>query len=366
MPRFFSYFWRGFRNICPNEIALIIFDVVTITVAPRQLFDCYLWAVIALCDIAVITSHGAWLEHRCAMPIGQTHPWQRTESFVLRAVILFSLSVGLGYDYITHNFATVQTELWHVATYCWYITVFVAVYESFYCILKTLNAIDHSWLEGTKGHIGVPNAISVIRIGLALSIPHIYVTQSFGTHSDALATIILGAALGTDAIDGYIARSCNQTTKAGKALDPLGDKLIFYPVAVGFFIYTQNRLINPKDVFPDIYIWIAASLIALRDVLIIIWFALFYKKHAGGVSAGLADKLRTIVLSAWLVSTALAIATAETELGYDMSWISCISLFIAGILSPLSFIIDICRIRAIRKKEAQAAYEVSHKKPPRY
>ena len=118
--------------------------------------------------------------------------------------------------------------------------------------------------------------------------------------------------------------------------------------------------------FPDIYIWIAASLIALRDVLIIIWFALFYKKHAGGVSAGLADKLRTIVLSAWLVSTALAIATAETELGYDMSWISCISLFIAGILSPLSFIIDICRIRAIRKKEAQAAYEVSHKKPPQY
>lgn len=352
MLRFLKYFCRGIKNISANEIVLLFFDILTVLAAPRVLFDYYLWAIIVVCDIAVITSHGAWLYHRCKRPISQTFPWRRTESMTIRAIILFSLAVSLCYDSVTQIFAITKTELWHtVASYCWYTIAFVAVYESFYCIIKTLNAIDQSWLEGTEGHLGIPNVISIVRIGLALCIPHIYINQSFGSHSDALATIILGFALGTDAVDGYIARSCNQITKAGKALDPLGDKLIFYPVAIGFFIYTQNRLINPKDLFPSIYIWLAAGLIALRDILIIVWFALFYEKHKGGVSAGLADKLRTIVLSVWLVSTALAIATAETELGYDMSWISCVSLLLAGILSPLSFVIDIFRIISIRKQE---------------
>ena len=353
--RCFRFFSQGLKNISFNEIVLLVFDIFTLLATPRGLFDYYLWAIIFVCDLAIITTHGAWIFKRCAKPISQTFPWRRTESVVVRTIVLFSSIVGLSYDFVTNSFSLIQTELWHAITYCWYAVLFTAVYECFYCILKTLDAVDRSWLKGTNGHIGVPNAISIIRIALALCIPHIYVKQSLSTHSDALATIVLGIALSTDAIDGYIARACNQTTKAGKALDPLGDKLIFYPVAAGFFIYTQGRLMNPKDMIPGYYIWFAAGLIALRDILIIIWFALFYQKHNNGISAGLADKFRAITLSVWLVSTALAIATAETELGYDMSWISCFFLLLAGLFSPISFVIDIFRIRNIRKQEAKNA-----------
>ena len=98
-----------------------------------------------------------------------------------------------------------------------------------------------------------------------------------------------------------------------------------YPITKGI-----SKQLMPIYDKPMIYYPLSTLMLAgIRDILIIIWFALFYQKHNNGISAGLADKFRAIALSVWLVSTALAIATAETELGYDMSWISCFFLLLA-------------------------------------
>lgn len=346
-----KFFWAGLKNLSLIEAMLLIFDISIFIIAPRYLISYYLWAITLLCDLGLIICHGAWLTHaRRAKPVGETVPWQRTEGLVMR-FLMFAYVVGvILFTAFTGTEIVSAIHLEYLSTYCWYLVEGVAIYELFYSIMKTMNAHDPSWLEGTKGRIGIPNAISVIRIALALCVPHIYAAKSFGAESFTIASIILGIALGTDAIDGYLARSMNQTTKAGKALDPLGDKLIFYPVAVGFYLAAEKHFVQPLDILPIWLAYVAAGLIILRDILIIIWFFLYGKNYRNGISAGYADKIRTIILSAWLVSTALAITVPETSLGIAMVWISWITLLLAGIASPISFVIDIYRIIACKNR----------------
>ena len=340
-----KFFWKGLKNISIIEIILLAFDIVILIAAPRYLFDYYLWTITLLCDLGLVIAHGAWLNHsRIANPVKESFPWARTEGTLMRMLMLVYVFIVILFATVTGSEIVSERHLEYLSTYCWYLIMFTAVYECFYCTLKTLHAINHDWLAGTNGHIGIPNAISIIRIGLALCVPHIYVTQSFGAESNTVATIILGIALTTDAVDGYIARNMNAITKAGKALDPLGDKLIFYPVAVGYFITTDLHFIQPLEETSEWLILLPAALIAIRDILVTIWFFIFGKKYKGGIGAGVADKLRTIVLSFWLVSTALAITIPETALGVSMIWISFISLIIAGVISPISLAIDIYRI----------------------
>lgn len=354
----FKFFWTGLKNISLIEVMLLIFDITTVSIAPHYCFDYYLWAIVLICDLGLIISHGAWLQHaRRPKPVGESVPWQRTEGIVMRGIMLaYIVSVTLFTNFTGAEVISVQ-HLKYLSFYCWYLVEFTAVYELFYSIIKTLNAHDPSWLDGTGGHLGIPNAISVIRIALALCVPHIYAMNSFGAESYTVASIILGIALSTDAIDGYIARSMNQTTKAGKALDPLGDKLIFYPVAVGFYLATNKHFVQPLDESPFWLAYIAAALIILRDILIVLWYFIFGKNYQNGISAGYADKIRTIFLSAWLVSTALAITVPETSLGIAMIWISWSTLLLAGIISPISFVIDIYRITKIKKKNRKQAEE---------
>ena len=356
-----KFFWKGLRNISAIEVILLVFDILIITVAPRYLFDYYLWSITLLCDLGLIIAHGAWLQRapRRSSMTNTQFPWTRTEGVIMRLLMLAYVFVVILFADLTGDEIVSVHHLEYLSVYCWYLIVFAAVYECFYCILKTLHAIDDDWLSGTNGHIGLPNAISISRIGIALCVPHIYVTHSFGGESYTVATIILGIALSTDAIDGYIARSMSAITKAGKALDPLGDKLIFYPVAVGYFLVSNGHLVLPLEAFPEVLIHVAAILIVLRDILITIWYFIFGAKYKNGISAGLADKLRTIILSFWLVSTALALTIPETTLGIATIWISFISFVLAGVASPLSFIIDICRIMRI-KKPAKKRQNSSH------
>lgn len=210
----------------------------------------------------------------------------------MRTIMLIYIVGVTLFTCITGTEIVSPTHLQYLSIYCWYLIEFSAIYELFYCILKTLNAIDSSWLADTKGHIGAPNAIST-----------------------------------------------------------------FYSAAIGFFLTTYNHFVNPIDAFPATPTYIAAALIVLRDVLIILWHFIFGKNYKQGISAGYADKIRTIILSAWLVSTTLAITIPETSLGIAMIWISWSTLLLAGIISPIGFIIDIYRITKIKKKSRKEVEE---------
>jgi CDP-diacylglycerol--glycerol-3-phosphate 3-phosphatidyltransferase len=174
--------------------------------------------------------------------------------------------------------------------------------------VKMLYANDPYWLvapgeeySNPDGNIGLPNAISIIRIATAAVLPPMFIWAS-GEQYKTVCFIMLVGVIMTDWIDGHIARITRSITKAGKYLDPLGDKVLFIPNGLAFvFILATGQIISRNQLY------LVATLVLLtiaRDILFFIWFATMSKKYPKGVGAGLTDKIRMVAISSWLIVTA--------------------------------------------------------------
>jgi CDP-diacylglycerol--glycerol-3-phosphate 3-phosphatidyltransferase len=71
--------------------------------------------------------------------------------------------------------------------------------------------------------LNLPNTLTLIRIFLVPVLVVVLLTRTGGFF---LGPAIFGAAVLTDYLDGYLARSRNQVTRLGIILDPLADKLL--------------------------------------------------------------------------------------------------------------------------------------------
>ena len=100
--------------------------------------------------------------------------------------------------------------------------------------------------------INVPNLLSFLRIALVPVFLWLLLDEMF------LAAIAVLAFAGlTDFLDGYLARKLNQTTKLGKMLDPVADRL---------YIFATLLALSATGYVP----WWLAGLVILRDVLMLL------------------------------------------------------------------------------------------------
>lgn len=78
----------------------------------------------------------------------------------------------------------------------------------------------------------VPNGLTLARV---LLIP-LFLFFLYSRHPlcGILALIIFAVAAGTDAVDGYLARSRAETTSFGKFMDPIADKILVMAALVSF------------------------------------------------------------------------------------------------------------------------------------
>ena len=101
--------------------------------------------------------------------------------------------------------------------------------------------------------MNLPNAITIARIAM---IPAFVLLAYRETRASAVAAFcVFGIASASDAIDGYLARRHGTTSRVGKFLDPLADKLLVGAALV--VLVDAHR-------FP---LW-AALVIALREVAV--------------------------------------------------------------------------------------------------
>ena len=321
----FRWFGIGICQISAIELFALALNVATFILYGNFIQVFYLWIIAMICDILVICAHGTWLDAGGCRSVG---PWRAPTPFLIRVVTFAVLFI----------LASEHRQVSILSTYVWYVVVVAAICHAFYCILLTMHLSDHSWLEGTHGRIGVPNWISITRMALSVLVPHLYAVQPFGRSSSLIATCTLGAAIITDAADGYIARHYNQTTKAGKALDPLGDKVIFYPTAIAFILATNGTAFLPEGTMRLVF-YICLGIMVLRDLTFIIWFFIFYSRlDANGVYAGIVDKIRMGAMCAWLGTSAIALTFADLQHRLAIAGLVC--MIIVAALSITSIIVD--------------------------
>ena len=100
--------------------------------------------------------------------------------------------------------------------------------------------------------VNIPNLLSFLRIALVPVFLWLLLEELF------LAAIVILAVAGlTDFLDGYLARKLDQTTKLGKMLDPVADRL---------YIFATLLALSATGYVP----WWLAGLVILRDVLMLI------------------------------------------------------------------------------------------------
>lgn len=234
-----------------------------------------------------------------------------------------------------------------------FVAVFAAsiVFPTIVDAIKMLYVIDPHWLvssgdksANTDGHIGVPNTISVIRIAIAAVLPLLF-TWLESEQGRVMCFIVLVVIIFSDWIDGHIARLTKTVTKAGKYLDPLGDKVLFIPNSIAFLIYFAMR--GTMDSHLVFYAAIMLLITIARDILFLIWFALKSKQYPQGVGAGLADKIRMVAISCWLIITA---NLATLDFAHRLA-VEYFLLFVTlmAILSVTSVVADLQRLKEANK-----------------
>ena len=252
-------------------------------------------------------------------------------------------------------------------TYCLFATAMaISIINFMQTLILDLYRQDPDWLKETNGHIGPANWVSLTRIALAMIIPHIFISQPFGIFNNLIAFILLVVALSTDAIDGYLARSRNEKTRAGKFLDPLCDKLIFYPTAISMLATDETGLstiLLQKPVTVNLIILLLFVLIIVRDAGFIIWFAVEGRTIKDSEGAHDADRLRFAFMCIWLIIIALILVPQKIPLNMlpakmaifglpiyiGLQYLALSVLVFCGMLSLITIFIALQRRRDILK-----------------
>ncbi len=83
------------------------------------------------------------------------------------------------------------------------------------------------------------NKVTMLRILLVPIYMALFMIDSFGCQTAALAVFVIAAA--TDGVDGHIARKYNQITTFGKFVDPLADKML---ITAAFLVMMHYGMIT--------------------------------------------------------------------------------------------------------------------------
>jgi CDP-diacylglycerol--glycerol-3-phosphate 3-phosphatidyltransferase len=150
-----------------------------------------------------------------------------------------------------------------------------------------------------------------------------------------IAFIIFVIAGLTDVIDGLIARKLNITTKFGRLLDPLVDKILVCGAFICFAIIGEPKLFDFNPTTMAIICWSVAGVIILREVYVT---TLRHIAEARGVNfaATVSGKIKMFLQSFAIGTVVIKIAHVQTAVwGYWFTTITFAFMLIVTIISGL-------------------------------
>lgn len=163
----------------------------------------------------------------------------------------------------------------------------------------------------------VPNTITIVRIFFA----PVFIWMLLAAGDDLTSplrwwgAIIFIVGLGTDGIDGWIARRYNVVSEFGKLMDPIADKVLTLGALVTLSILGELP-------------WWVTILIAIREIGITIYRFAMLSDHV--IAASASGKLKTIMQ---FVAISLALLPLAPLWGDWFNWVNIFFMTIATVLT---------------------------------
>ena len=174
-----------------------------------------------------------------------------------------------------------------------------------------------------SSRLTLPNALTLLRI---LAIPFFAIAVWYGHHWQAF--ILFAAAGFTDMLDGFIARTFNQKSELGAALDPAADKLLMTTAFVLLAWRTQGMT-------APIPVWVA--ILAITRDLVISFYAfasvdrLTDSKFLPSLLGKLSTAMQLISVSLGLLFNALGYRPWMDPFLPEMYWVVAALVLASGI-----------------------------------
>jgi CDP-diacylglycerol--glycerol-3-phosphate 3-phosphatidyltransferase len=179
--------------------------------------------------------------------------------------------------------------------------------------------------------------LTVIFVAMVLYSPTLY-SQGERPFPDFLdwAFIIFVIAGLSDMVDGAIARKLNVTSKFGRMIDPLADKILVCGTFICFAIIGQPKLFDFSKLTLTVIQWSVAGILILREAYVTI---LRHIAEAKGINfaATASGKLKMFLQSFAIGTVVIKMAHVQTAAwGYWFTTIAYVVMIIATVISGLT------------------------------
>jgi CDP-diacylglycerol--glycerol-3-phosphate 3-phosphatidyltransferase len=139
----------------------------------------------------------------------------------------------------------------------------------------------------------------------------------------------------TDMIDGTVARRLNVTSKFGRMVDPLADKVLVCGAFICFAIIKQPKLFNFSPVVLTIIHWSVAGILIAREVYVTV---LRHIAEARGISfaATVSGKIKMFLQSFAIGTVIIKMAHVQTATwGYWFTTVTFVIMLAVTVISGL-------------------------------
>ena len=179
--------------------------------------------------------------------------------------------------------------------------------------------------KGPKGIVTLPNLITMVRL---LVLP-VFVVMLLVNEQRAGAALLLGLLGMTDWVDGWVARTFNQTSQFGMVFDPFVDRALFV-VGTGSVLFDGG-----------VPLWFCASIL-FREVFVGLMMLVGTMFGMKRFAVSIWGKRYTFLL---MTSVPLLLLGASSHITADAAWVGGWVLGIPGLI--MSYIVGVLYIPVV-------------------
>ncbi len=172
----------------------------------------------------------------------------------------------------------------------------------------------------------VPNALTTVRLVLVPVFAWMLLAHPDETGWRLVTTAVFALAIGTDFVDGYLARKHNIVTRFGKLADPIADKALTGMAFIGL------------SILGELWWWVTIVILVREWGITVMRFVML---RYGVMAAGRGGKIKTVLQSVALILYLLPLpGWAE-----PIAWVVMAAAFLITVVTGIDYIREAVQLR---------------------